>query len=81
VPIFQILAEPHFFQDDPLARVAVPHALSRVDASAAWAFLAGLGFHGFFSIASISKVAAQHNAITKPTAVTTAANVSANVIG
>jgi RNA:NAD 2'-phosphotransferase (TPT1/KptA family) len=81
VSIFQILAESHFFQYSPLARVAVSHTLAAVLAVAAWAVLARLWLHGFFSIASISKLAAQHNAITRPTAVTTAANVSANVIG
>jgi hypothetical protein len=81
VSIFQILAESHFFQDGPLARVAISHALSRVDASAPWAVLAGLWFHGFASRPSITSDARQHAAITRPTAVTTAANVSANVIG
>jgi hypothetical protein len=81
VPIFQILAESHLFQNGPLARVAVSNALAAVLAVAPWAFLAGLGFHGFASRPSIASDARQHAAITRPTAVTPSEIVNANVIG
>jgi hypothetical protein len=80
VSIFQILAQSHFFQNGPLARVAVPNAFAAVLASAAWAVLAELGFHGFASCLSIASDATQHNAITRPTAVTSSEIVNANVI-
>jgi hypothetical protein len=81
VSIFQILAQPHFFQNGPLTWVAVANAFAAVEAVAAWAFLAGLWLHRFASRPSITSDATQHAAITSPTAVTTAANVMANVIG
>jgi hypothetical protein len=81
VSIFQILAQPHLLDYSPLARVAISHALAAVLPVAAWAVLAGLGLHRFASLPSIASDATQHAAITRPTAVTTAANVMANVIG
>jgi hypothetical protein len=81
VPIFQILTEPHFFQDGSLARVAVSNAFAAVLAVAAWAVLAGLGLHRFASRPSIASDARQHAAITRPTAVTPSEIVSANAIG
>jgi hypothetical protein len=80
VSIFQILAQPHLLDYGPLARVAVSHPFAAVDAFAPWAFLAGLWLHRFASRPSIASDATQHAAITRPTAVTTAANVMANVI-
>jgi hypothetical protein len=80
VPIFQVLAQSHLLDYGPLARVAVADALAAVWLAAPWALLAGLGFHRFASFPSIASDARQHAAITRPTAVTTAANVMANVI-
>jgi hypothetical protein len=80
VPIFQILTQSHFFQNGPLARVAVSNAFAAVLAVAAWAVLAGLGFHRLASRPSITSDAKQHAAITRPTAVTPSEIVNANVI-
>jgi hypothetical protein len=80
VSIFQVLTQSHLLDYGPLARVAVSNAFARVLASAPWAFLAWLGFHGLASRPSIASDAKQHAAITRPTATTSSEIVNANVI-